>query len=555
MLLHPDSFTPSIPDNSTNPLWQQLAAHKQGFSNKTIAQLFEQSPDRAKQFRIKSSGLLLDYSKNLITPKTRKLLSELAREAGLPAAIDAMFAGESINFTENRPALHVALRGSFQDNENISINADIQAVQNRIQLFVKKIETQQWSGYTGLRITDVVNIGVGGSDLGARMVYDALAPYQKSSIRVHFVANIDGSDFVNKVHRLSPETTLFIIASKSFSTLETKKNAEAARHWFLQQGGSEKDLASHFVAISSNVEAAVNFGIAEDQVFPMWDWVGGRYSLWSAIGLPLALGLGYDNFTALSAGAHQMDHHFLTSDYEENMPVVLAMLEIWYQNYFGATSHAILPYDENLKRFPEFLQQLDMESNGKSTGRSGQVLNYTTGSAVLGVSGTTGQHSFYQLLHQGTQLIPVDFIAPLQTHLPIADHHEHLFSSAIAQSQALMNGKTMEQARLECEQQGFDSKGIAAVAPHRVISGNRPSNTIIMDTLTPKSLGALIALYEHKIYVQSVVWGINAFDQWGVELGKQLGQAIHPFLASRASLPAFDSSTNEMIELFRKGKI
>jgi len=381
-------------------MWEQLAAHKQAFVETTIAQLFEQDPNRAQEFSIKSSGLMLDYSKNLITKKTRKLLTELARDAGVPSAIESMFEGQSINFTENRPALHVALRGSFQDNDKLSINEEIQTVQTRIQQFVEQIETQQWLGYTGLPITDIVNIGVGGSDLGSKMVYDALAPYQNPALKVHFLANIDGSDFVNTVQGLPSQTTLFIVASKSFSTLETKKNAEAARDWVLAQGAAQKDLDKHFVAISSNVKAAVDFGISEDQIFPMWDWVGGRYSLWSAIGLPLALGLGYDNFKELCDGARQMDHHFRTSEFEKDMPVVMAMLEVWYQNYFGAKSHAILPYDENLSRFPAFLQQLDMESNGKSTNSAGEPLDYSSGAAIWGSSGTVGQHSFHQLLLQ-----------------------------------------------------------------------------------------------------------------------------------------------------------
>ena len=555
MLLSPGNFKPSIPEISTNPLWQQLVEHKKTFANTSIAQLFEQNPRRTEQFSLKSSGLLLDYSKNLITDQTRRLLVDLARQAGLQTAIEAMFNGEVINETEGRSVLHVALRGGFQDNAKIAINDNIQRVQGDIQEFVEQIENHHWCGYTGLPITDIVNIGVGGSDLGPRMVYEALSPYRNPEIDVHFLSNIDGSDFTNTVHDLSPETTLFIIASKSFSTLETKKNAEAARSWFMQQGGGKSDLAKHFVAVSSNVGAAVEFGIARDQIFPMWEWVGGRYSLWSAIGLPLALGLGYDNFKALCAGAHQMDQHFLTADFEQNMPVLMAMLEIWYQNYFGAQTHAVMPYDHNLRYLPQFLQQLDMESNGKSIGRSGQPIKYSSGSVVWGSSGTIGQHSFHQLLHQGTQLVPVDFIVPLASHNPVADHHSHLVSNAIAQSRALMQGKAIEQVKSEMMDQNLDSNEIDRLAPHKVISGNRPSNMLVMDRLEPGSLGALIALYEHKVYVQSVVWDINAFDQWGVELGKQLSQNIHPQLVGQDLVPDFDGSTNRLIELFQKGKI
>ena len=553
MLLHPDSFTPSIPKNSANPLWEQLVAHKQEFSETTIAQLFEHNPNRAKQFSLKSSGLMLDYSKNLVTEETRRLLAELAREAGLTSAIRSMFAGESINFTEDRPALHVALRGSFQDSDKLSINEEIQKVQTQIQRFVEQIETQQWLGYTGLPITDIVNIGVGGSDLGSKMVYDALAPYQNTALNVHFLANIDGSDFVNTVHGLSPQRTLFIVASKSFSTLETKKNAEAARDWVLEDGAARKDLDKHFVAISSNVKAAMDFGISEEQIFPMWDWVGGRYSLWSAIGLPLALGLGYDNFKELCSGAQQMDHHFKTSDFEENIPVMMAMLEVWYQNYFGAKSHAILPYDENLRRFPAFLQQLDMESNGKSTNSAGESLDYSSGAVIWGSSGTVGQHSFHQLLHQGTQLVPADFIVPLKSKNPVSNHHTHLFSNAIAQSQALMIGRDINQARVELKAEAYVPSYIDALAPHRVIPGNRPSNMLLMEVVTPSVIGALIALYEHKVYVQSVVWDINAFDQWGVELGKQLSQSTLSKLIDTDEELTSDSSTNELIRLFRKG--
>lgn len=551
----PGDFKPSIPEASSNSLWQQLVAHKAIFSNTSIAQLFERDSDRAKQFTVKSSGLLLDYSKNLITEQTRSLLVELARKASLQAAIEAMFDGDKVNNTEDRSALHIALRGGFQGDAQPSINEDVSRVQEQIQGFVEQVENHHWRGYSGVPITDVVNIGIGGSDLGPRMVYEALRPYQNPAVAIHFLANIDGSDFANTVHDLSPESTLFIVASKSFSTLETKKNADAARTWFLQQGGSEADLSKHFVAVTSNVDAAIKFGIAESQVFPIWDWVGGRYSLWSAIGLPLALGLGYENFRALGAGAHEMDHHFSTASFEHNMPVIMAMLEIWYQNYFGATSHAVIPYDHNLRYLPEFLQQLDMESNGKSTDRSGHLLEYRSGGVVWGSSGTIGQHSFHQLLHQGTQLIPVDFIVPMNTHNPIADHHSHLYSNAIAQSRALMQGKTLEQVRSELRAQGLDSSDIEKLAPHKVIPGNRPSNMLLMDCLEPTTLGALIALYEHKVYVQSVVWNINAFDQWGVELGKQLSEVIHPQLVDPKLVPDFDGSTNELIARFKEGKI
>ena len=497
MLLDPDHFKPSIPQDSPNPLWQQLADHKQVFAGTTIAELFEKDPQRATQFSLKTSGLLLDYSKNLITETTRNLLAELARKAGLRPAIEAMFNGDEVNCTENRAALHVALRGGYKGEQHLKINADIQDVQARMQAFVTQIKQKTWLGYTGKAITDIVNIGVGGSDLGPRMVYEALRPYQSQEIKVHFLANIDGNDFVNIVHGLSPETTLFIVASKSFTTLETRKNAEAARAWFLACGGAESDISQHFVAVSSNIKAAVEFGINERQVFSMWDWVGGRYSLWSAIGLPLALGLGYENYKALCCGAHQMDQHFLTAKFEQNMPVMMGLLEIWYQNYFGANSHAVLPYDDNLRRLPAYLQQLDMESNGKSVNRSGKALEYSTGAVIWGASGTNGQHSFHQLLHQGTQLIPVDFIVPLRSSNPISNHHSLLFSNAVAQSRALMVGKTLTEAKAEITEQGADLQRIEALAPHKTILGNRPSNVLLMDSVNPETIGSLIALYEH----------------------------------------------------------
>ena len=532
---------------SKSPEWQTLARAASSARQMKLSTLFHEDPERAEVFSLEAAGLTLDYSKNLLTRDHLRQLLALTGATGLKAAIEAMFSGQAINNTEQRPALHVALRAPLGNSgESKAVHATLE----RIQHFVETVHDGQWRGHNGKAITNVVNIGIGGSDLGPAMAYAALAPYHQRGIRCHFVSNVDPVHLDQTLAQLSADETLFVIASKTFTTLETSQNAQAARQWALGQGVTEADLGLHFVAVSANVEKAKAFGIAEQNIFPMWDWVGGRYSLWSAIGLPVALGVGIDNFRALLAGAHAMDEHFRSSEFSHNMPVIMALLTLWYGNFLGAETQVILPYLQNLHLFPSFLQQLDMESLGKSVRTDGSSLDIDSGGIVWGSAGTNGQHSFHQLLHQGTHLIPADFITAAlpNTHAHTdQQRHQHLLANCFAQSQALMNGKDLASAKQELLAQGMDEKTAAALAPHKVVPGNRPSNTLMMKQLTPATLGALTAAYEHKVYVLSVLTQVNAFDQWGVELGKVLSRGIHDALQSDGDCTGFDASTNGLI--------
>jgi glucose-6-phosphate isomerase len=527
-----------------SPQWQALIAHQNDISARTISALFSGNPARFNQFSIEAAGLLLDYSKNRVDATTMALLTDLADSAGLEQAIAAMFAGESINNTKQRPALHVALRSPARASD---YEQAVHETLDKMAAFVNAVTGYEWRGFRGDPITDVVNIGIGGSDLGPSMVYTALANYHLDGIRCHFVSNVDPNHLEQTLENLEPATTLFVIASKSFTTLETSLNAQAARRWFLEANPDEADLTKHFVAVSSNTDKARAFGIAEENIFPLWDWVGGRYSLWSAIGLPVALGIGMDNFRPLLAGAHAMDTHFRTASIHENLPVIMALLDCWTLNFFDAESKAVLPYSQSLHLFPAFLQQLDMESLGKSVTRDGEPVTTATGAIVWGSAGTNGQHSFHQLLHQGTHLVPVDFIAVANSDSPNREQHRQLLANCFAQSQALMNGKSLAQAMEELLKQGMDEKSAATLAPHKVVPGNRPSNTLLLESLTPEALGSLIATYEHKVYAQSVILGINAFDQWGVELGKVLSTDIFDALNREEVASDFDASTNSLI--------
>ncbi|WP_273805787.1 MULTISPECIES: glucose-6-phosphate isomerase [unclassified Pseudomonas] len=534
--------------------WKALQEHRKAMQNFRMRDAFAADPQRFSQFSLSSSGLFLDYSKNLITEQTRDLLVNLAREAGLEGAIHTLFDGAYVNSSEHRPALHTALRRPVGDSVQIDgqdIMPEVHRVLNQMTQLVTRIHNGLWRGYTEKPITDVVNIGIGGSFLGPQLVSEALVPFTQRGVRCHYLANIDGSEFREVTSKLAADTTLFIVSSKSFGTLETLKNAQAARAWCLAQGCPEPELHKHFIAVSSNVKVAVEFGIAEENIFPMWDWVGGRYSLWSAIGLPIALAIGMSNFKDLLAGAYAMDQHFTSAPFEENMPVLLGLLGVWYGNFWGATSHAILPYDHHLRNFVKHLQQLDMESNGKSVRQDGSPVSVETGPVIWGGVGCNGQHAYHQLLHQGTQLIPGDFIVPVVSHNPVADHQQWLYANCLSQSQALMLGKTREEAEVELREKGLGEAEIAKLAPHKVIPGNRPSNTLVLERISPRRLGALVALYEHKVFVQSVIWGINCFDQWGVELGKELGKDVYQHIIGRSEGKADDGSTQGLIDYFR----
>ena len=534
--------------------WKALQEHRKAMQNFRMRDAFAADPQRFSQFSLSSSGLFLDYSKNLITEQTRDLLVNLAREAGLEGAIQTLFDGAYVNSSEHRPALHTALRRPVGDSVRIDgqdIMPEVHRVLNQMTQLVTRIHNGLWRGYTEKPITDVVNIGIGGSFLGPQLVSEALVPFTQRGVRCHYLANIDGSEFREVTSKLAADTTLFIVSSKSFGTLETLKNAQAARAWCLAQGCPEPELHKHFIAVSSNVKVAVEFGIAEENIFPMWDWVGGRYSLWSAIGLPIALAIGMSNFKDLLAGAYAMDQHFTSAPFEENMPVLLGLLGVWYGNFWGATSHAILPYDHHLRNFVKHLQQLDMESNGKSVRQDGSPVSLDTGPVIWGGVGCNGQHAYHHLLHQGTQLIPGDFIVPVVSHNPVADHQQWLYANCLSQSQALMLGKTREEAEAELREKGLGEAEIAKLAPHKVIPGNRPSNTLVLERISPRRLGALVALYEHKVFVQSVIWGINCFDQWGVELGKELGKDVYQHIIGRSEGKADDGSTQGLIDYFR----
>ena len=541
-------------DVTTLPAWQALNDHRKAMQNFSMRDAFNEDPQRFNNFSLSSSGLFLDYSKNLITAETRQLLVNLANEVGLKDAIKAQYDGELVNSSEGRPALHTALRRPVGDKllvNGVNVMPEVHKVLNQITDLVGRIHDGLWRGYTEKPITDVVNIGIGGSFLGPELVSEALLSYAQKGVRCHYLANIDGTELHELTSKLRAETTLFIVSSKTFSTLETLKNATAARAWYLAQGGSEAELYRHFIAVSSNNAAAVAFGIREENIFPMWDWVGGRYSLWSAIGLPIALAVGMSNFKELLSGAYTMDQHFQNAPFEQNMPTLLALLGVWYGNFWGAQSHAILPYDHYLRNITKHLQQLDMESNGKSVRMDGVPVKTDTGPVIWGGVGCNGQHAYHQLLHQGTQLIPADFIVPIVSFNPVSDHHQWLYANCLSQSQALMLGKTRAEAEAELRAKGLPEDEVQRVAPHKVVPGNRPSNTIVVERISPRRLGALVAMYEHKVFVQSVIWGTNAFDQWGVELGKELGKGVYSRLVGTEETVAEDASTQGLINYFR----
>jgi len=513
--------------------------------------LFNEDPARSEKFSLQFDNLLLDYSKNRIIDETLELLVSLARETGVEQLRDRMFAGEAINLTEKRSVLHTALRNRSNDAvlaDGSDVMPAVNAVLARMRKFSDAVRNGDWLGYSGERIKDVVNIGIGGSDLGPLMVCEALKSYRHPELKLHFVSNVDGTQISETLKQLHPESTLFIVASKTFTTQETLTNAHTARDWFIQQVGDEGAIASHFVAVSTNSEQVAAFGIDTANMFEFWDWVGGRYSLWSAIGLPIALAIGMDRFEQLLNGAYQMDLHFRNSPLEENMPVLLALIGIWHHNFFGAESYAVEPYDQYMHRFPAYLQQLDMESNGKSVSRDGDPIDdYTTGAVLWGEPGTNGQHAFFQLLHQGTRLVPTDFLVPIQSHNPIGNHHTLLLANCFAQSEALMRGKTEAEARAELTALGMKDDELERLLPHKIFAGNRPSNTLLFQQLDPHMLGMLIALYEHKVLVQGIIWNINSFDQWGVELGKQLASTIADELQDDVESRSHDSSTNTLI--------
>lgn len=535
--------------------WQALARHYEQVRGLHLRSLFADDAQRFERLSLHLPDMLIDYSKHRVTDETLALLFDLARFADVEGWREQMFSGARINITENRAVLHVALRD--QGYEPILVDGEdvkpaIRGVINKMRGFADQVRGGDWCGYTGKAITDVVNIGIGGSDLGPVMVVEALKPFSQGGPAVHFVSNVDGTHLAETLKGLNAETTLFVIASKTFTTQETMANAMSARGWFLAQGGTQEAVAKHFVALSTNAPAVAAFGIAPDNMFAFWDWVGGRYSLWSAIGLSIMLAVGGDNFEALLAGAHDMDRHFRTAPLEQNAPVILALLGVWYVNFFGASSHAVLPYDQYLHRLAAYLQQADMESNGKSIDRASQPVDYATGPVIFGEPGTNGQHSFYQLIHQGTAIIPCDFIAPAVTHnkLP-TDHHALLLSNFFAQTEALMRGKTADEARAELAAKGLSGDALEAAVPHRVFPGNRPTTSILLRQVTPRSLGALIALYEHKIFVQGVIWNVNSYDQFGVELGKQLAGVILPELAGTEPVAGHDGSTNGLINQYK----
>ncbi|SDE08454.1 glucose-6-phosphate isomerase [Rhodospira trueperi] len=548
------SAAPSAASLTDSPAWAALAAHRDALAGTTMREMFAADPDRHARFSLRLGEVLLDYSKNRITEETVRLLLDLAAETGVEAKRDAMFTGQAINTTEGRAVLHVALRN--RSNRAILVDgADVMPEVNRVldqmRDFCAAVRDGTWTGATGKPVTDVVNIGIGGSDLGPVMVAEALKPYWHDRIRPHFVSNVDGTHMAETLRGLNPETTLFLVASKTFTTQETLTNAHTARRWLTAALG-EGAVAQHFAALSTNAAAVEAFGIDTANMFAFWDWVGGRYSLWSAIGLPVAITIGFDRFVDLLDGAHAMDEHFRTAPLGENMPVILALLGVWYTNFHGAAAHALLPYDQYLHRFAAHFQQVDMESNGKRVTLDGASVTYDTGPVIFGEPGTNGQHSFYQLIHQGTRLIPCDFIAPAVSHNPMGDHHPILLSNFFAQTEALMKGKTEDEARAELEASGKSADEIAALLPHKVFPGDRPTNSILVKRIDPRVLGKLVALYEHKVFVQGAVWGVNSFDQWGVELGKQLAKAILPELAGDGPVSGHDASTNGLINAYKE---
>ena len=543
-------------DPTQAPAWKALRSHHDEVADAQMRDLFRDDPDRASRFSLTLGDLLFDFSKNRITDRTLSLLIQLCEECGVRDWIGRMFSGDAINETERRAVLHTALRNRSDRPVSVAgvdVMPDVRRVLEHMRDFTASVRDGTWVGHTDRAITDVVNIGIGGSDLGPVMVTEALRPYWKQGLRAHFVSNVDGTHLSEVLRQVQPETTLFVVASKTFTTQETLANARSARRWLVENLGSEDAVAKHFVALSTNRDAVVEFGIDPVNMFEFWDWVGGRYSLWSAIGLSIVTVIGMDHFEELLGGAFEADEHFRTAPLERNIPTLMAMLGVWYHNFFGAPSHAVLPYDQYLHRFPAYLQQADMESNGKSASRDGVLIrDYTTGPIVWGEPGTNGQHAFFQLLHQGTHLVPCDFIVAAQSHNPIGEHHDILVANCIAQAEAMMRGKTADEARAELEAAGLPEERVAALVPHKTFAGNRPSNTFMMDKLTPRALGRLIALYEHKIFVQGVVWNIYSFDQWGVELGKQLAKVILPELSGAGG--DHDGSTEQLIRYYRDHK-
>jgi glucose-6-phosphate isomerase len=535
--------------------WKKLSDHFEKVKDNTIANRFAEDPDRFSRLSAQWNDFLLDYSKNKLDEETIFLLIALAKEARLDKAITAMFGGERINSTEDRSVLHTALRNKSGNPVMVDgkdVMPQIQNELNKMSAFCDKVHSGSWIGYTGKKIESIVNIGIGGSDLGPVMVTEALKPYWVEGISSYFVSNVDGSHVAETLKKVNPDTTLFLIASKTFTTQETMTNAHTARTWLIDALGSEEAVANHFVALSTNKSAVGEFGIDTDNMFVFWDWVGGRYSLWSAIGLSIALTIGFRNFDELLLGAYEMDTHFRTSPYRENIPLLLALIGIWYNNFYGYETEGILPYDQYLHRFAAYFQQGNMESNGKFVDLEGDEVNYQTGPIVWGEPGTNGQHAFYQLIHQGTKIIPCDFIAPAISHNKISNHHKKLLSNFFAQTEALMKGKSASAARAELEATGMAEDKVNTLVPFKTFTGNRPTNSILIKQITPKSLGSLIAMYEHKIFVQGIIWNINSFDQWGVELGKQLANKILPELADDSTITSHDSSTNGLINTFKK---
>ena len=540
---------------TTTKSWKKLSEHFEQMKSVHMRNLFAEDPERFEKFSLQFKDILVDYSKNIITEETKELLISLAHEIDLKDCIAKMFTGERINETENRAVLHVALR----NRKNSPIYVDDQDVMPGVNRVLKKMNSfadsvisGYWKGYTGKKVTDIVNIGIGGSDLGPVMVTECLKPYTQKGLSAHFVSNVDGTHIVETLKNLDPETTLFLIASKTFTTQETMTNAFSARTWFLDHAKNDAHVSKHFVAISTNQEKVREFGIDINNMFEFWDWVGGRYSLWSAIGLSIACSIGFENFSELLQGAFEMDTHFKTTPFEENIPVVLALMGIWYNNFFGASTEVILPYDQYMHRFPAYFQQGNMESNGKSADRKGEKADYQTGPVIWGEPGTNGQHAFYQLIHQGTKLIPADFLAPAISQNPLGEHHTILLSNCFAQTEALLKGKTKEEVVNELQREGKSGKEIEKLCPHKVFAGNKPTNSILFKKLTPRVLGSLIAMYEHKIFVQGIIWNIFSFDQWGVELGKQLAKNILPELKDANPIDTHDTSTNGLINAFKE---
>jgi len=540
---------------TSSPAWKALLDHQPSIAKTTMRALFAADPQRFARMSREACGVFVDWSKHRATDETWRLLLALADQAGVAAWRDKMFAGAKLNGTEDRAVLHVALRNRSNRPilvDGVDVMPEVNAVLARMRSFTDRVRSGAWKGHTGKAITDVVNIGIGGSDLGPVMVTEALRPYWQSGMRAHFVSNIDGTHLTEVLERVDPERTLFIVASKTFTTQETLTNATSARGWLLAKLGAGDDaVAKHFVALSTNAKEVGKFGIDTANMFQFWDWVGGRYSLWSAIGLSIACVIGMDSFEELLAGGHDMDEHFRTAPLAANLPVILGLLGVWYANFWGAETHAILPYDQYLHRFAAYFQQGDMESNGKSVDRAGQPVDYTTGPVIWGEPGTNGQHAFYQLIHQGTRLIPCDFIAPIETHNRLGNHHAILLANFFAQTEALMKGKTPDEARAELVAAKLPAERIEQLVPHKTFPGNRPTTSIVVQRVTPRTLGALVAMYEHKIFVQGIVWNIYSFDQWGVELGKQLASRILPELDGDAAVTSHDASTNGLINLYK----